>query len=108
MAERSSTSSSGVSDRQSVVLKFNRKNNVIETEEIKVFNWNLFVVVVVQIPLSEWDIDEEGEEGPAGKTPGSARFKTPSVRYQGVLPLSDKKTPYSNLISPSLLPSVDR
>ncbi|XP_033632158.1 uncharacterized protein LOC117293812 [Asterias rubens] len=60
----------------------------------------------LKIPLGEWEIDEE--EGPAGKTPGSAKFKTPSIRHQGVLPLSDKKTPYSNLISPSLLPSVDR
>ncbi|XP_038077331.1 uncharacterized protein LOC119745180 [Patiria miniata] len=62
----------------------------------------------LKIPLGEWDTEEESQEGQPGKTPGSARFKTPSVRYQGVLPLSDKKTPYSNLISPGLLPSVDR
>ncbi|XP_022101400.1 uncharacterized protein LOC110985020 [Acanthaster planci] len=62
----------------------------------------------LKIPLGEWDTEEDSHEGSVGKTPGSARFKTPSLRYQGVLPLSDKKTPYSNLISPGLLPSVDR
>ncbi|XP_072032548.1 uncharacterized protein [Amphiura filiformis] len=42
------------------------------------------------------------------KTPGSVRFKTPSVRPWQVAPLSDKKTPHTNLLSPLVAANVER